>query len=205
MDELHTFSTLRQTRILKCCSPFFAERRSVPSRCFWLQFRSAQFALGKLEVLLADTSDDGQHFSLLSAAFFGLLFGVEAQRFRVANSSQRLVDKDIPTEGATTKTTTTRAGEEGARGAQRVTMAEAPSSQAFFRLYDEEDAELGARPGVLAEPRPQERVQRRTVEHIVDFVRSAPTVQILDAPVPQMGDQLPDILHFCSTFTPDAE
>ena len=61
------------------------------------------------------------------------------------------------------------------------------------------------RPGVLAEPRPQERVLRHTVEHIVDFVRSAPTVRILDAPVPQMGDQLPDILHFCSTFMPDPE
>ena len=59
----------------------------MPSRCFWLQFCSAQFTLGKLEVLLelhaADTSDDGQHFSPLSAAFFGLLFGVEALRYRV--------------------------------------------------------------------------------------------------------------------------
>ena len=55
----------------------------MPSRCFWLQFCFAQFALGKQEVLLelhvADTSDDGQHFSPLSAAFFGLLFGVEAR------------------------------------------------------------------------------------------------------------------------------
>ena len=61
------------------------------------------------------------------------------------------------------------------------------------------------RPGVHAEPRPQERVLRHTVEHIVDLVRVAPMVQILDAPVPQMGEQLPDILHFFSTFTPDPE
>ena len=37
------------------------------------------------ELHVAETSDDGQHFSPLSAAFFGLLFGVEARRFRVAN------------------------------------------------------------------------------------------------------------------------
>ena len=52
MDEFHAFSTLRQTRILKCPFPSVAERRSVPIRCFWLQFCSALFALGKLEVLL---------------------------------------------------------------------------------------------------------------------------------------------------------
>ena len=37
---------------------------------------------------MAETSDDGQLFSPLSAAFFALLFGVEARRFRVANSSR---------------------------------------------------------------------------------------------------------------------
>ena len=52
------------------------------------------------------------------------------------------------------------------------------------------------RPGVLAEPRPQERVQRHTMEHIVDFVCCSPMVQILDAPVPQMVEQLPDVLWF---------
>ena len=44
------------------------------------------------ELHVADTRDDGQHFSPLSAAFFGLLFGVEARRFRIANSSRRFVD-----------------------------------------------------------------------------------------------------------------
>ena len=70
----HTFSSLRQNRILKCCFPSVAERRSVPSRCFWLQFCSAQFALGKLEVLLelhvADTGDDGQHFFAAQCGIF---------------------------------------------------------------------------------------------------------------------------------------
>ena len=35
------------------------------------------------ELHVAETSDSGQHFSSLSAAFFGLLFGVEALRYRV--------------------------------------------------------------------------------------------------------------------------
>ena len=61
----------------------------------------------------------------------------------------------------------------------------------------------GLRPGLLAEPRPQERVPRHTMEHIVDFVCCAPLVQILDAPVPQLVEQLPDVFRFCdrlSTF-----
>ena len=48
-------------------------------------------------------------------------------------------------------------------------------------------------------------VQRHTVEHIVDFVCFAPVVQILDAPVPQMVEELPDILRFFDTLTPDPE
>ena len=45
----------------------------------------------------------------------------------------------------------------------------------------------GLRPACLAEPcGPQERVQLCTVEHIADVV---PMVQILDAPVPRVGEQ----------------
>ena len=36
-------------------------------------------------------------------------------------------------------------------------------------------------------------------------IEVCPFLQILDAPVPQMGEQLPDILHFFSTFTLDPE
>ena len=61
------------------------------------------------------------------------------------------------------------------------------------------------RPGSVTDPRPQERVLRHTLEHIVDFMRSAPMVQILDAPVPQMVEQLPDIKHLFDTLTPDPE
>ena len=52
------------------------------------------------------------------------------------------------------------------------------------------------RPGVLAEPRPQERVQRHTMEHIADLVCCAPLVQTLDACVPPTVEQLQDVLQF---------
>ena len=40
---------------------------------------------------------------------------------------------------------------------------------------------------VLTDPRPQERIQRRTVEHLAVF---APPLQILDVPVPQMVENV---------------
>ena len=70
-----------------------------------------------------------------------------------------------------------------------------PPQPVIFSLFEEEPG--GTRPASLAEPpRPQERVQRHTMEHIVDFVRVAPMVQILDALVPQTVEQLPDVLQF---------
>ena len=71
---------------------------------------------------------------------------------------------------------------------------EQPGKTVFFELFDEDTA--GMRPGVLAEPRPQERVRRHTMEHIVDYVCCAPLVQTLDAPVPQTVEQLLDVLQF---------
>ena len=69
-----------------------------------------------------------------------------------------------------------------------------------FSLYEEEPG--GERPASLAEPPgPQEQVQRHTVEHIVDFVRFAPLVQILCEPV----EQLPDIMRFFDTLMLDPE
>ena len=72
-----------------------------------------------------------------------------------------------------------RAGEEGHRNEYEAPRRQKPPPpQAFFRLFDEEDAERGLRPACLAEPRgPQERVQLHTVEHIADVL---PMVQILD-------------------------
>ena len=78
-----------------------------------------------------------------------------------------------------------------------------PSQPVLFSLYEEEPG--GGRPEAFVEPRPQARVQRHTVEHITDLVRVALMVQILDAPVPQSGDQLPDILFFFDALMPDPE
>ena len=86
-------------------------------------------------------------------------------------------------------------------------VPEEPTSQAagaeYFSLDVEDAPAAGLRPGVLAEPRPQERVLQHTVEHIVDLVRVAPMVQILDAPVPQM--ELQDITRFFDSLLPVPE
>ena len=89
--------------------------------------------------------------------------------------------------------TTDRAGE-AAHRAPRRQRTRAAGEAVFFELFEEDTT--GVRPGVLAEPRPQERVQRHTMEHIVDFVCFAPMVQILDPPVPQTVDKLHDVLWF---------
>ena len=70
----------------------------------------------------------------------------------------------------------------------------------FFELFDEDTA--GVRPGVLFEPRPQERVQRHVVEHITDLVRVAPMVQILDAPEQHTVEQLQDNMLVFDTLLP---
>ena len=97
---------------------------------------------------------------------------------------------------------TDRAGE-AAHRAPRRQRTRAAGEAVIFELFDEDTA--GLRPGVLAEPRPQERVQRHTMEHIVDFVCCAPMMQILDAPVPQTLEQLPDVLQFFGTLLTDSE
>ena len=79
---------------------------------------------------------------------------------------------------------TDRAGE-AAHQAPRRQRTRAAGDAVFFELFDEDTA--GVRPGVLAEPRPQERVQ------------------ILDAPVPQTVEQLPDVLQFFGTLKTDPE
>ena len=73
----------------------------------------------------------------------------------------------------------------------------------FFDLFSHDGRHEGeGRPAALLEPRPQEGVQRHVVECAIEVF---PFVQILDVPVPQVGDQLPNILHFFSTFSPDPE
>ena len=69
----------------------------------------------------------------------------------------------------------------------------------YYELSDEDVVPArGSRPPCLGEPRgPQERDLQRTVEQIAVY---APTVQILDAPVPQLVEQLPDVLRFFDKF-----
>ena len=93
---------------------------------------------------------------------------------------------------------TDRAGE-AAHRAPRRQKSKAAGDAVFFELFDEDTA--GVRPGYLAEPRPQEQVQRHTMEHISDLARVAPMVQILDAPVPQAVEQLPDVLRFFDSLS----
>ena len=63
----------------------------------------------------------------------------------------------------------------------------------YYELSDEDVVSArGSRPPCLGEPRgPQERDQQRTVEQIAVY---APMVQILDAPVVQMVEQLPNLV-----------
>ena len=76
-----------------------------------------------------------------------------------------------------------------------------PQPELFELSFEEEPG--GVRPDRLsAVSGPQERVQRRTVQQIVDPVTSLPT---LDDPAPQMVEQLPDILHFLRALSPDPE
>ena len=67
-----------------------------------------------------------------------------------------------------------------------------PPPQAIFQLYDEEDAVWGLRPGSVFDPVPQGRVERHVVEHRIE---TCPFVQILDAPVPQLGNQVLELLQ----------
>ena len=98
-----------------------------------------------------------------------------------------------------------RAGEEESEMKFTATFRTTPPPQpVLFSLYEEEPG--GRRPASLAEPpRPQERVQRHTMEHITDLVRVAPMVQILDAPVPQTVEQLVDVLRFFNLLCPVSE
>ena len=71
------------------------------------------------------------------------------------------------------------------------------ASTMYYRLDDDGDV-LAARPSPLVEVRPQSGLQRHTVEqNIQTFV----PVQVLDAPVPQMGAQLVEFMQKLDTAT----
>ena len=72
----------------------------------------------------------------------------------------------------------------------------------YFSLDVDEVPATGSRPDRIAGVRSQERVQ----QHFVDqFVDTAPALPILDVPVPLMGEQLVDVLHFFDALIPVAE
>ena len=68
----------------------------------------------------------------------------------------------------------------------------------LFSLFEEELS--GVRPGSVTDPAPQERVERHVVEH---RIAACPFVQILDAPVPQGGNQLVDAVRHLDLLVPD--
>ena len=102
--------------------------------------------------------------------------------------------------------TMARSGER-ARGALHGDVLEEPTPQEpdtrYFNLSDDDSVlELwGTRPDRLAGVRPQERVQRHTVDQIIN---TAPGLPMLDVPVPLMEQQA-EVLHFFDTFSPVAE
>ena len=103
---------------------------------------------------------------------------------------------------------TARAGEEDHEMHYTATVRTHPPPQVagteYFELSDEDVVPArGSRPPCLGEPRgPQERDLPRTVEQIAVY---APMVQILDAPVPQLVEQLPDVLRFFDLLLPVPE
>ena len=72
---------------------------------------------------------------------------------------------------------------------QRTPLPRAAST-VHFSLFDDGDV-LAARPTPLVEVRPQQEVLRHTVECFADVV---PMVQILDVLVPQLGEQVVEVL-----------
>ena len=85
----------------------------------------------------------------------------------------------------------------GARDARRPTGTEDSAGPAeYFELSSDDGRPAGGeRPAALLEPRPQERDRRHTgVGYEI--------AQNLEVPVPQMGEQLPDVLQLFASFLP---
>ena len=82
---------------------------------------------------------------------------------------------------------------------QEPPLAAVTTDTQFFTLDDKSVPVTGELLATLLEPRLQGRVQRHTVEHIIGVL---PYEQILDVPVPQMGDQLVEFTQRLDTATP---
>ena len=97
---------------------------------------------------------------------------------------------------------TARAGVWGHELNFTATVRDPPTPQPeLFSLYDEEPG--GSRPDRMPTlSGPQERVQRHTVDQIVD---AAPGLPTLDTPVPLMVEKLVDVLRFVDALVPVSE
>ena len=92
--------------------------------------------------------------------------------------------------------------------ASAITVNDAPRGQEnadaeYFELSSEEEmaSARSMRPAPLWEPRPQERIQRHTAEQMIESFVPVPMLD-LDAPVPQLVDQLVVVLQGLDMFTP---
>ena len=101
---------------------------------------------------------------------------------------------------------TARAGEEDHEVHFTATIRANPHPQEagteYFSLDVEDVPAARSRPDRLAAVRPQEQVQRHTVEQLADCV---PVVPLFDVPVPQMVDQLVVVLQGLDKFMPVEE
>ena len=95
-----------------------------------------------------------------------------------------------------------RAGEEESETKYTAKFRTTPPPQPeLFQLFEEEPG--GLRPTGLVEPRgPQERIQRHTAEQMIESFVPVPMLDH-DAPVPQMVDQLVDVLKFFDNSVPE--
>ena len=95
-----------------------------------------------------------------------------------------------------------RAGEEESETKYTAKFRTTPPPQPeLFQLFEEEPG--GLRPTGLVEPRgPQERIQRHTAEQMIESFVPVPMLD-LDAPVPQMVDQLVDVLSLFDNSVPE--
>ena len=95
-----------------------------------------------------------------------------------------------------------RAGEEESEMKYTAKFRTTPPPQPeLFQLFEEEPG--GLRPTGLVEPRgPQERIQRHTAEQMIESFVPVPMLD-LDAPVPQMVDQLVDVLKLFDNSVPE--
>ena len=93
--------------------------------------------------------------------------------------------------------------------ASAITVNDAPRGQKnadaeYFELSSDEEvaSARGMRPAPLSEPRPQERVQRHTMEQMIESFVPVPILD-LDAPVPQMVEQLVGVLKVFDQSLPE--